>query len=276
MNKVAIISALGALAQETRLEILRLLVDRGPEGMPAGQIGSRLKLPSPTLSFHLNQLRHAGLVDSRRHSRLVIYAAKFRTIESLLDYLTENCCAERPLKTAPPPPYPASAPPGGQYNVLFLCTRNSARSVMAECLMNRWGEQRFRAFSAGSNPRGEVHPLTLQVLRRFGYETDGLSSKSWNEFARPASAKLDFVFTLCDRAAAETCPAWPGQPVRAHWGVEDPVAVVGVAARRKAFVKTYSELEQRIRIFAALPVEVLERFALEHWVAEIGKLRIAA
>ncbi|HEY2525947.1 MAG TPA: metalloregulator ArsR/SmtB family transcription factor [Candidatus Binataceae bacterium] len=276
MNKTAIIGALGALAQETRLEILRLLVERAPEGMPAGEIGSRLKLRSPTLSFHLNQLRHAGLVDSRRHSRLVIYAAKFRTIESLLDYLTENCRAERPLKMAPPPPPHPVSVPARRYDVLFLCTRNSARSVMAECLMNRWGEGRFRAFSAGSNPRGEVHPLTLQLLKRFGYETDGLKSKSWNEFARPTSAKLDFVFTLCDRAAAETCPAWPGQPIRAHWGVEDPVALAAVVARRKAFVKTYTELEQRIRIFAALPVEMLERFALEHWVEEIGKLRVAA
>lgn len=275
MNKSAIISALSALAQETRLEILRLLVERGPEGMPAGEIGSRLKLPSPTLSFHLNQLRHGGLVDSQRHSRLVIYAAKFRTIESLLDYLTENCCAQRPLKTAPPLPHPPSAP-ARRYNVLFLCTRNSARSVMAECLMNRWGGGRFRAFSAGSNPRGEVHPLTLQVLKQSGYETTRLRSKSWNEFARPGSAKLDFVFTLCDRAAAETCPAWPGQPVRAHWGVEDPVAVSGAAARRRAFVKTCTELEQRVRIFAALPVEMLERYAVEHWVSEIGKLRVAA
>jgi len=273
MTKTNIVAALAALAQETRLDILRVLVGRGPEGMPAGEIGNRLKLPSPTLSFHLNQLRHAGLVDSERRSRLIIYNSKFRTIEALLDYLTDNFCGHGPLKTAPPSP--ASAP-SRQYNVLFLCTRNSARSVMAECLMNRWGEGRFCAFSAGSKPRGEVHPLTLQVLRQFGYETHGLSSKSWDEFARPGSAKLDFIFTLCDRAAAETCPAWPGQPVRAHWGVEDPVAVDGAAARRKAFVKTYTELEQRIRIFAALPVEMLERYAVEHWVTEIGKLRLAA
>jgi arsenate reductase len=275
MTKSNIVAVLAALAQETRLDILRLLVERTPEGMPAGEIGGRLKLPSPTLSFHLNQLRHAGLVDSERRSRLIIYAAKSRTMQGLLDYLTENCCPGRPLKQAAPLPRLAPAPTR-QYNVLFLCTRNSARSVMAECLLNRCGEGRFRAFSAGSNPRGEVHPLTLQVLNEFSYDTDGLSSKSWNEFARPGSPKLDFVFTLCDRAAAETCTTWPGQPVRAHWGVGDTVAPSGAAAKRKAFVKAYTELEQRIRIFAALPVGMLERFALEHWVTEIGKLRLAA
>jgi arsenate reductase len=275
MTKANIVAALAALAQETRLDILRLLIERGSEGMPAGEIGDRLKLPSPTLSFHLNQLRHARLVDSQRHSRLIIYNPKFHTMKDLLDYLSDNCCADRPLKTAPLLPHRVPAPKY-QYNVLFLCTRNSARSIMAECAMNRWGEGRFRAFSAGSNPRGEVHPITVQVLKQLGYGTDVLSSKNWNEFAQPGSRKLDFVFTLCDRAAAETCPAWPGQPVRAHWGVEDPVAVSRGAAKRKAFEKAYIEVEQRIRIFAALPVEILERFALEHWVNEIGKLRLAA
>jgi ArsR family transcriptional regulator, arsenate/arsenite/antimonite-responsive transcriptional repressor / arsenate reductase (thioredoxin) len=275
MTKANIVAALAALAQETRLEILRLLVERGSGGMPAGEIGDRLKLPSPTLSFHLNQLRHAGLVDSQRQSRLIIYNAKLRTMDDLLGYLSDKCCADRPLKTAP---VLAHRPPAPKhlYNVLFLCTRNSARSIMAECAMNRWGEGRFRAFSAGNKPRGEVHPITVQVLKQFGYETNGLSSKSWAEYAQPDSPKLDFVFTLCDRAAAETCPTWPGQPIRAHWGVEDPVAVFGRSARRKAFVKAYMEVEQRIRIFAALPVEMLERFALEHWVTEIGKLRLAA
>jgi len=244
--------------------------------MPAGEIGNRLKLPSPTLSFHLNHLRHARLVDSERHSRLIIYNAKSRTMGGLLDYLSGKCCAERPLKTSSPMAR-RNPTPKHQYNVLFLCTRNSARSIMAECLMNRWGERRFQAFSAGSSPSSEDHPRPLQVLKQFGYETAGLSSKSWNEFAKPSGSKLDFVFTLCDRAAAETCPAWPGQPVRAHWGIADPVAVSGAAvAKRKAFVKAYTELERRIRIFAALPIEVLERYAVERWVSEIGKLRLAA
>ncbi len=143
--------------------------------------------------------------------------------------------------------------------------------------MNRWGKGRFSAFSAGNKPRGAVHPITLQVLRKFKYETDRLKSKNWDEFAQRDSPPLDFVFTLCDRAAAEQCPAWPGQPIRAFWGVPDPVAVVGgSAAKRRAFVKAYTALEQRIRIFTALPIETLERFALERWVTEIGKLSLAA
>jgi arsenate reductase len=275
MTKAHVVAALAALAQETRLDIFRLLVTRGPEGMPAGEIGDRLKLPSPTLSFHLNQLRHTGLVSSHRQSRLIIYSAKFRTMDSLIEYLTENCCTGQMDRT--PGRANASIAADRELNVLFLCTNNSARSIMAECAMNRWGGARFRAFSAGSNPKGAVHTNTLRILEELNYETDGLRSKNWNEFAQPDSPPLDFVFTLCDRAAAEVCPAWPGQPIRAHWGVQDPVAVSGSSsAIRKAFVKAYNELEQRIRIFTALPIETLERFALERWVSEIGKLNLAA
>jgi protein-tyrosine-phosphatase/DNA-binding transcriptional ArsR family regulator len=269
MRKIEVIAALAALAQDTRLDIVRILVERGPAGMPAGEIGERLKLPSPTLSFHLNQLRHTGLVTAQRHSRLIIYTAKFRTINSIIEYLTENCSIASDC--------PGSTTRPGHVNVLFLCTHNSARSIMAECAMNRWGAGRFCAFSAGSNPRGAVHPITLQVLNELNYDTDGLRTKNWNEFAQSDSPPLDFVFTLCDRAAAEVCPTWPGQPIRAHWGVQDPVTVDGTSANKKrAFVKVYTELEQRIRIFTALPVETLERFALERWVAEIGKLSLAA
>jgi arsenate reductase len=275
MTKSNVVAALAALAQETRLDIFRLLVTRGPEGMPAGEIGDRLKLPSPTLSFHLNQLRHTGLVSSRRHSRLIIYSAKFRTMNSLIEYLTENCCTGQMDRT--PGRVNANIGSDRELNVLFLCTNNSARSIMAECAMNRWSAGKFRAFSAGSKPCGAVHANTLQVLEELKYETDGLRSKDWNEFAQPDSPPLDFVFTLCDRAAAEVCPTWPGQPIRAHWGVQDPVAVSGSSsATRKAFVKAYNELEQRIRIFTALPIETLERFALERWVTEIGKLNLAA
>ena len=276
MTKSNIVAALAALAQETRLDIFRLLVERGPEGMPAGEIGARLKLPSATLSFHLSQLRHSGLVTSRRQSRLIIYAAKFRTMNSLIEYLTENCCmghAGSLVRGGSSAPMTTHR----EFNVLFLCTNNSARSIMAECAMNRWGGGKFHAFSAGSKPRGAVHPITLQVLKELEYKTEGLWSKDWNEFAKPDSPPLDFVFTLCDRAAAEVCPTWPGQPIRAHWGIQDPVAVVGTSSDiRKAFFKAYSELEQRIRIFTALPIETLERFALERWVTEIGKLNLAA
>jgi ArsR family transcriptional regulator, arsenate/arsenite/antimonite-responsive transcriptional repressor / arsenate reductase (thioredoxin) len=275
ITKSNVITALAALAQETRLDIYRLLVERGPEGMPAGEIGDRLKLPSPTLSFHLNQLKHSGLVSSRRQSRLIIYAGKVRTMNSLLGYLTENCCVAR--KDDAIHRHAEDVRPAHQLNVLFLCTNNAARSVMAECAMNRLGAGRFHAVSAGSKPRGTVHPMTLEVLNELKYATEGLRSKDWDEFAQADSQPLDFVFTLCDRAAAEVYPTWPGQPIKAHWGVRDPLAAIGTgAATRKAFVNVYTELERRIRIFTALPIETLERFALERWVTEIGKLDLAA
>jgi protein-tyrosine-phosphatase/DNA-binding transcriptional ArsR family regulator len=275
MKKSEMVEAFAAIAQETRLDVLRLLAESGPAGMPAGAIGDRLRVPSPTLSFHLAQLRHAGLVSARRQSRLIIYNARFRTIDSLIEYLTRHCTNQPDSGSAAKPH--ADSRPEGALKVLFLCTHNSARSIMAECAMNRWGGGKFHAFSAGSRPRGSVHPITLSVLKQMNYETAGLRSKNWNEFAQAEKPPLDFVFTLCDRAAAEPCPAWPGQPIRAHWGVADPVAFAGGgAARRRAFLRVYNQLEQRIRIFTSLPIETLERFALERWVAEIGKLNLAA
>ena len=161
------------------------------------------------------------------------------------------------------------------YRVLFLCTGNSARSIMAECAMNRWGAGRFVAFSAGSHPRGRVHPAALELLRQLGYSTEGLRSKSWDEFARPESPPLDFVFTVCDNAAGESCPFWPGHPMTAHWGVEDPAAFVGPRdAQMRQFTRTYSELETRIKIFASLRLEDFDSLTLRRRLDEIGRLRL--
>ena len=152
---------------------------------------------------------------------------------------------------------------GSGYRVLFLCTGNSARSVMAECLANRHGEGRGRACSAGSHPKGEVHPLTLEVLRGHGHDTSGLRSKSWEEFAGPGAPRCDVVVTVCDQAAGEACPVWPGHPVQAHWSIEDPAAVGGEPeARRRAFERVYRELERRIEALARLPIATLDRAAL--------------
>jgi arsenate reductase len=140
-------------------------------------------------------------------------------------------------------------------NVLFLCTGNSARSIIAECLLNRLGRRKFQAFSAGSEPKGQIHPLTLRVLRKSNFDVKELRSKSWEEFARPDSPKLDFVFTVCDNAANEVCPVWPGQPMTAHWGVPDPAAVEGDQAEKYlAFADTMRMLNQRIGIFVNLPI----------------------
>jgi arsenate reductase len=160
------------------------------------------------------------------------------------------------------------------YNVLFLCTGNSARSIMAEALLNHWGEGRFRAFSAGSHPKGQVHPLALEMLQRMHLPTAGFRSKSWDEFATPDAPPLDFVFTVCDNAAKETCPIWPGQPMTAHWGISDPAAVEGSdEAKLRAFRTTYRELDARIKIFASLRFDQLDQMSLQRQLDEIGDMR---
>jgi arsenate reductase len=158
------------------------------------------------------------------------------------------------------------------FNVLFLCTGNSARSILAEAILNKSGAGRFRAYSAGSQPKGTVNPHALRLLQSFGHET-GLRSKSWQEFATPGAPSLDFVFTLCDNAAGEACPVWPGQPMTAHWGVPDPAEATGSAAEiALAFKDAYRMLWRRIEIFAALPIRSLDQLSLQTKLAEIGRL----
>ena len=158
------------------------------------------------------------------------------------------------------------------YNVLFLCTGNSARSVLAEAIVNRRGGGRFRGFSAGSHPKGEVHPMALALLRERGDDVRGLRSKSWDEFAAPGAPVLDFVITVCDDAAGETCPVWPGHPVTAHWGVEDPAAFEGpIDRQQQVFRRVYQALERRIELFTSLSLESLDRIRLQEGLAEIGR-----
>ncbi len=157
------------------------------------------------------------------------------------------------------------------HNVLFLCTGNSARSVMAEVLLNHWGKGRFRASSAGSHPTGRVHPFTLDLLQLLKLPMAGLRSKSWDEFAAPGAPVMNFVFTVCDQAAGEVCPVWPGQPITAHWGFPDPAAFVGPeAAKRAFFAEVFRQIENRIKIFNALPLEKLDRLAIQRKVRDIG------
>ncbi|MBX9963337.1 MAG: arsenate reductase ArsC [Burkholderiales bacterium] len=157
-------------------------------------------------------------------------------------------------------------------SVLFLCTGNSARSILAEALLAHLGKPRFRAFSAGSHPTGAVHPLALEILTRNRLATEGLRSKPWEEFSQPGSPPLDFVCTVCDNAAGEVCPVWPGQPITAHWGVEDPAAVQGdEALRRRAFLNAYTLLRTRIQLFVNLPLASLDRLALAQRLSDIGR-----
>ena len=161
---------------------------------------------------------------------------------------------------------------GRVYNVLFLCTGNSARSIMAEALLEHWGKGRFEGYSAGSFPKGAVYPLAFDLLERARLYTSYLRSKSWDEFAKPGAPVMDFVFTVCDQAAGEVCPVWPGSPVTAHWGVPDPAPVQGTGAeRRRAFRDAYVVLEKRIKLFVALPIEKLDRMMIKRNVDEIGR-----
>jgi arsenate reductase (thioredoxin) len=163
------------------------------------------------------------------------------------------------------------------YNVLFLCTGNSARSIIAEAILNKLGAEKFCAYSAGSHPKKHVHPETLHLLHSLGYNVSSLRSKSWDEFAAPGASEFDFVFTVCDNAAAETCPLWPGQPMTAHWGVPDPAAATGTPAELAlAFKDTYRMLHQRIAIFTALPLRSLDQLTLQHKLKEIGRTKGAA
>jgi protein-tyrosine-phosphatase len=160
------------------------------------------------------------------------------------------------------------------FNVLFLCTGNSARSILAEQLINHWGRGKFRGFSAGSHPKGKVHPIALELLKHMKLPTAGLRSKSWDEFAAPGAPQLDFVFTVCDNAAGEICPVWPGQPMTAHWGVEDPATVKGSEVEKwMAFRKAFKELESRIKIFTSLPIRSLDRIKLQERLDAIGESR---
>ena len=157
------------------------------------------------------------------------------------------------------------------FNVLFLCTGNSARSIIAEAILNRVGTGKFKAFSAGSQPKGEVHPFALQLLQSLNHHTSSARSKSWEEFAVPGAPEMDFVFTVCDNAAMEACPVWPGQPMTAHWGVPDPAAVEGTEAEKHlAFADTYRMLNNRISIFISLPMNTLDKLALQKRLHEIG------
>lgn len=160
------------------------------------------------------------------------------------------------------------------FNVLFLCTGNSARSILGESLLNHWGQGRFRGYSAGSFPKGAIHPFAFKLLHRLDLPTEGLRSKSWNEFTRSGAPVMDFVFTVCDQAAGETCPVWPGQPVTAHWGMPDPAAVdTSEVEQSHAFNDTFRALENRIKIFIALPIASLDRMSLARQVEAIGRMR---
>lgn len=275
MKTADAVTLFAALASEPRLTLWRLLLERVPQGLSHGDLAAAVAMPKPTLSFHLRDLRQAGLVDSRREGRSVVYTANAAAAEALAAFLMETCCGGRPVLCADrtTPEAPMSLAADKVYNVLFLCTGNSARSIIAESILQREGMGRFRAYSAGSRPRGQVAPEALSLLERNNLPTGHLRSKSWEAFAAPGAPEMDFVFTVCDDAAGETCPVWPGQPMTAHWGVPDPVAFVADAKQRALFfADVYRMLQNRISIFCALPLRSLDRLALQKRLDAIGAM----
>lgn len=282
MEKKRAISMLAALAHEGRLDLFRLLVRRAPDEAAAGEIAAALGVRSTTLSNQLDRLEREGLIRSRREGRSILYAADIERAGEVLGYLAADCCRGKPEACAP-----AAAPflrrvqrgreqmkvESGVFKVLFLCTHNSARSIMGEVILNRLAPGRFKAYSAGSTPREAVHPNTLTLLEGLNYDVSSLRSKDWKEFSTAGAPALDFVFTVCDRAANEPCPAWPGQPMTAHWSVEDPSAYQGGETERAvAFAEAYRHLHNRLAAFTALPLETLDSLSLQKRLDEIGRM----
>ncbi|MFO1027742.1 MAG: helix-turn-helix domain-containing protein [Acetobacteraceae bacterium] len=269
-------TAFAALSVDARLTILRLLLVEGPSGLVAGDIAARLGLPASTTSFHLAALERAGLTQSTRQGRHIRHAARILRVRQLLTFLTESCCGGRPElcgdldRLLPPLP---EEPTGmtAAFNVLFLCTHNAARSIMAEAILDKLGQGRFRPYSAGSAPISAPNPDVMGKLAAFGHDTNRLRSKSWNEFTGPDAPRMDFVITLCDEPEGQVCPDFGTIPVTAAWPLPDPAKFTGSAVERSAMLnELYAGLHRRIEIFAALPFASLDRIALKARLDELG------
>ena len=262
-------AALAALSQETRLDLVRLLISEGANGLPAGDIGARLGVPASTLSFHLAALERTGLTQSTRQGRQIIHAMRIDGLRRLFGFLTETCCGGRPELCGDIARFPPPAPVEDHgmtpaFNVLFLCTHNSARSIMAEAILRKIGGGRFRAYSAGSDPIDEPNPEVMAKLRALGHDTDHLRSKSWHEFTGPSAPRMDFVLTLCDTLHQQTCPDFGGLAVTGAWPLPDPTKFTGGDIERASMLNMlYASLRRRIEIFTALPFASLDRMALK-------------
>lgn len=266
----------GALAQASRLRVLRLLLERGPNGLSAGELAERLGAPASTTSFHLSALEGAGLISATREGRQIIYAVRIIALRELLVFLTEACCGGRPelcgdiAELLPPLPQesPSMTP---AFNVLFVCTHNSARSIMAEAILAKVGGDRFRAYSAGSEPARQPMPEVINKLRAVGHDVSALHCKSWKVFTGPDAPRMDFLITLCDTKDSQTCPDFGDKVVTGVWSLPDPAKFTGSAVEREALLnELYASLHRRITIFSNLPVAKLDRVALKARLDEIG------
>jgi arsenate reductase len=267
-------SRLAILGHPQRLGVFRLLMRRYPDAVPAGELGQALRLKGSTLSAYLAALMQAGLVRQDRVGTSRLYAIEMSEVRQMLDYLMFECCRGRPDLCSPFPKAEETNPvEPRKFSVLFICTGNSARSIFAESILRREGGDRFEAYSAGTRPKSELNPFALEVLQQKGHDVSILRAKNIEEFRRPGAPVFDFVFTVCNRAANEECPAWQGQPVSAHWGLPDPVVADGTDAEKSlAFHHAYGAILNRIKAFTALPIEALDRISLQRAVDDIARI----
>ncbi len=275
---IVIPARLTTLGHPQRLALFRLLMRRYPDQVPAGELAEALGLKPSTCSAYLAALMQAGLVTQTRAGTSLRYAIAMEAVRDTVDHLLHDCCRGRPEICASFPSHTGPlAITDSRYKVLFICTGNSARSIFAEALLRHEAGDRFEAFSAGTRPQSELNPLAVALLRQKGHDIAPLQSKHVSEFQADGAPAFDFVFTVCDQAANEDCPAWPGQPVTAHWGLPDPVKATGTEAERGlAFHQAYGALRERIRAFAALPFTALDRLSLQRAVDGIGRGEVSA
>ena len=270
--------AFAALGQETRLDLLRVLLAAGPSGLAAGDIAARLGVPPSTLSFHLRALDQAGLIAATRQGRSLIYAAQVDRLRALVAFLADACCDGDPARCGDlhrlfDPHRETARMTPATFNVLFLCTRNSARSIMAETILNDIGQGRFRAFSAGSEPlpTGPL-PEVMAQLKAMGHDVSGLRSKSWDEFTGPDAPRMDFVIALCDTLNVQACPDFAGSHVTAAWPLPDPAKFSGTAIERATLLnELYAALHRRLSIFTSLSFGALDRMALKARLDELAQ-----
>lgn len=270
---------LATLSHPRRMEVFRLLMRRCPDEVPAGEIAEALSLKSSTASVYLSALTQRGLISQRRSGTSLLYAVNLEAAREVVSGLFLDCCRGRadlcpPLQEGPSDGLRDAAFGARKttFNVLFVCTGNSARSIIAETILRDMSGGRFVAYSAGTDHRSELNQSALSVLAANGHETAQLRSKNISEFQHPDAPQMDFVFTVCDRAANEDCPVWSGQPVSGHWGLPDPVSAVGTDAERHlAFRQTYKTMHRRLTAFSSLSLSLLDRSALQRQIDRIGQ-----
>jgi ArsR family transcriptional regulator, arsenate/arsenite/antimonite-responsive transcriptional repressor / arsenate reductase (thioredoxin) len=264
--------AFSTLGHPGRLGVYRLLMRFAPQGVRPTEIAAALALKPNTLSHHLADLTASGLVQVERRGRSLFYSVDLDTAEGLIGYLALDVGRARPDLLHPLLlPRKDAAMRDTDFDVLFICSGNSARSIFAEALLRDLGRGKFQAFSAGHRPNSALNTFALEVLERNGHDITGLRSKHVSEFQQPGAIVMDFVFTVCDTAAAEECPPWPGQPITGHWGLPDPVKATGTDAEKAlVFAQTYATLRRRIMAFVALPFDSLSRLSLQSRVDAIG------